>query len=50
MAFTVSGIGANWGTQCSHPLPPDAVVRLLRDNGFQRIKLFDADYDALRAL
>ncbi|XP_030943985.1 glucan endo-1,3-beta-glucosidase 6-like [Quercus lobata] len=50
MVFTVSGIGANWGTQCSHPLPPDTVVRLLRDNGFQRIKLFDADYDALRAL
>ena len=50
MVFTVSGIGANWGTQCSHLLPPDNVVRLLRDNGFQRIKLFDADYDALRAL
>ena len=50
MVFTVSGIGANWGTQCSHLLPPDTVVRLLRDNGFQRIKLFDADYDALRAL
>ncbi|KAF2296833.1 hypothetical protein GH714_006492 [Hevea brasiliensis] len=47
---TVSGIGANWGTQATHPLPPDTVVRLLRDNGIQKVKLFDADYDTLRAL
>ncbi|XP_010099734.2 glucan endo-1,3-beta-glucosidase 6 [Morus notabilis] len=46
----VSGIGANWGTQASHPLPPDIVVRLLKENGFQKVKLFDADYDTLRAL
>ena len=50
MVCTVSGIGANWGTQCSHPLPPDSVVKLLKDNGFRRVKLFDADNDALRAL
>ncbi|KAG6649825.1 hypothetical protein CIPAW_07G237800 [Carya illinoinensis] len=50
MVCTVSGIGANWGTQASHPLPPDTVVRLLRENGFQKVKLFDADYGALRAL
>lgn len=50
LVHSVSGIGANWGTQATHPLPPDTVVRLLRDNGFQKIKLFDADYDALRAL
>lgn len=47
---SVGGIGANWGTQASHPLPPDTVVRLLRDNGIQKVKLFDADYDTLRAL
>lgn len=50
MVCTVSGIGANWGTQTSHPLPPDTVVRLLKDNGFRKVKLFDADYGALRAL
>ncbi|XP_010536989.1 PREDICTED: glucan endo-1,3-beta-glucosidase 6 [Tarenaya hassleriana] len=50
MCGTSSGIGANWGTQSSHPLPPDVVVRLLRDNGIQKVKLFDADYDTLRAL
>lgn len=47
---SVGGIGANWGTQASHPLPPDTVVALLRDNGFQKVKLFDADYDSLKAL
>lgn len=50
MPGTVSGIGANWGTQCSHPLPTDVVVRMLRDNGIQKVKLFDADYGTLRAL
>lgn len=50
MVRMVSGIGANWGTQASHPLPPDTVVRLLKDNGFQRVKLFDADYDTLNSL
>ncbi|KAJ0800472.1 putative glucan endo-1,3-beta-D-glucosidase [Helianthus annuus] len=46
----VGGIGANWGTQSSHPLPPETVVKLLRDNGIQKVKLFDADYGSLRAL
>lgn len=50
MVCTVSGIGANWGTQATHPLPPETVVRLLRENGFQKAKLFDAEYDTLRAL
>lgn len=50
MMCTVSGIGANWGTQASHPLPPDTVVRLLRENGIRKVKLFDADYDTLRTL
>lgn len=49
MMRPVSGIGANWGTQASHPLPPATVVRLLRDNGIQKAKLFDADYDTLKA-
>ncbi|KAJ9550680.1 hypothetical protein OSB04_014725 [Centaurea solstitialis] len=46
----VGGIGANWGTQSSHPLPPDKVVRMLKDNGIEKVKLFDADYGALKAL
>ncbi|XP_059636746.1 glucan endo-1,3-beta-glucosidase 6-like [Cornus florida] len=47
---SVSGIGANWGTQATHPLPPGIVVKLLKDNGIQKVKLFDANYDSLRAL
>ncbi|XP_055810677.1 glucan endo-1,3-beta-glucosidase 6 [Solanum dulcamara] len=47
---TVSGIGANWGTQSTHRLPPEIVVRMLIDNGIQKVKLFDADYDTLKAL
>lgn len=50
LVSAVSGLGANWGTQSSHPLPPETVVRLLRENGFQKVKLFDADYGSLRAL
>ena len=46
----VEGIGANWGTQASHPLEPSKVVRMLRENGFQKVKLFDAEYGTLRAL
>lgn len=50
MLCSVSGIGVNWGTQSSHSLPPDIIVNLLKDNGFQRVKLFDADYGTLKAL
>jgi hypothetical protein len=46
----VGAIGANWGTQTSHPLPPDTVVRLLKDNGFQKVKLFDAEDGTMNAL
>lgn len=47
---SVKAIGANWGTQSSHPLPPETVVGMLRDNQIQKVKLFDADYGTLRAL
>ncbi|OMO61922.1 Glycoside hydrolase, family 17 [Corchorus capsularis] len=45
-----SGIGANWGTQATHPLPPSIVVKMLKDNGFEKVKLFDADANILKAL
>ncbi|GMI94690.1 hypothetical protein like AT5G58090 [Hibiscus trionum] len=44
------GIGVNWGIQASHQLPPETVVRMLRENGVQKVKLFDADYAILKAL
>lgn len=50
LLHTVGGIGANWGSQSSHRLPPGIVVRMLRENGIRKVKLFDADYDTLKAL
>ncbi|XP_068636708.1 glucan endo-1,3-beta-glucosidase 6-like [Aristolochia californica] len=47
---SVVGIGANWGTQSSHPLDPEIVVRMLRDNQIQKVKLFDADPATMKAL
>lgn len=45
-----SGFACNWGTRSSHPLPPDLVVNLLKENGFNKVKLFEADPRALQAL
>ncbi|KAJ4829895.1 hypothetical protein Tsubulata_042252, partial [Turnera subulata] len=47
---SVSGIGVNWGTQATHPLPPSTMVNMLKANGFQKVKLFDADASILNAL
>ena len=44
------GIGVNWGTQATHKLPPKTVVQLLKDNGFDKVKLFDADATTMSAL
>lgn len=43
-------VGFNWGLKSSHPLPADVVVRMLRDNGVTKVKLFEADPRALTAL
>ncbi|KAK7303454.1 hypothetical protein RJT34_14361 [Clitoria ternatea] len=45
-----SGIGVNWGTISSHRLKPSTVVDLLRENKIQKVKLFEADPDVLKAL
>lgn len=50
VASVVNGIGANWGTQATHPLELSTTVKLLKDNGFQKVKLFDADSITLTAL
>ncbi|XP_047320144.1 glucan endo-1,3-beta-glucosidase 6-like [Impatiens glandulifera] len=53
LCFEVKGmmmIGANWGTQATHPLPATMVSRLLKDNGIEKVKLFDADWGTLNAL
>ncbi|KAM7274439.1 hypothetical protein ACFE04_016305 [Oxalis oulophora] len=46
----VFGLGINWGLQATHPLPPKIVVKLLKENGFDKVKLFEADPAALMAL
>lgn len=46
----VLGLACNWGTRSTHPLPPNIVVKLMKDNGFNKVKLFEADPGALKAL
>ena len=36
-------VGVNWGSQLTHPLTPSSVVKMLKDNGIMKVKLFDAD-------
>ncbi|KAJ4752104.1 hypothetical protein LUZ62_086509 [Rhynchospora pubera] len=50
LSVRVNGIGANWGTQTSHPLLPDTVVQMLKENGFSKVKLFDAEDGTMNAL
>lgn len=45
-----SSVGVNWGTMASHQLPPDMVVHMLKENGFNKVKLFEADERILGAL
>jgi len=46
----VEGLGVNWGTQATHQLRADTVVEMLKDNGIQKVKLFDADESSMSAL
>lgn len=46
----VEGLGVNWGTQASHQLPPETVVQMLKDNGIQKVKLFDSAENTMSAL
>ncbi|KAF6174979.1 hypothetical protein GIB67_026467 [Kingdonia uniflora] len=48
--FVAEGLGVNWGMLATHPLPADIVVKLLQDNGFDKVKLFEPDSEALKAL
>ncbi|KAK2992692.1 hypothetical protein RJ640_029949 [Escallonia rubra] len=46
----VQGLGCNWGTRATHPLPPDIVVKLMKDNGFDKVKLFEPEPWVMKAL
>ncbi|XP_021859989.1 glucan endo-1,3-beta-glucosidase 8 isoform X1 [Spinacia oleracea] len=43
-------VGVNWGTMATHQLPADMVVQMLKNNGFEKLKLFEADESILNAL
>ncbi|XP_024960943.1 glucan endo-1,3-beta-glucosidase 8-like [Cynara cardunculus var. scolymus] len=46
----VEGIGVNWGTMATHKLDPKTVVQMLKDNGINKVKLFDAEQSTMSAL
>ncbi|XP_030461956.2 glucan endo-1,3-beta-glucosidase 8 [Syzygium oleosum] len=50
LSNVVHGIGVNWGSITSHPLSPSIVVHMLKDNGIDKVKLFDADSWTVDAL
>ncbi|KAF8393710.1 hypothetical protein HHK36_021957 [Tetracentron sinense] len=50
IGYVAKGLGCNWGTRSTHPLPANIVVKLLKDNGFDKVKLFEAEAEALKAL
>ncbi|CAN6453718.1 unnamed protein product [Victoria cruziana] len=48
--LAANGVGVNWGRMATHQLPPPTVVQILRENGFKKVKLFDADERIMKAL
>lgn len=50
LANLVGGFGVNWGNIASHPLNPDIVVGMLKENKINKVKLFDADSWTMNAL
>ncbi|GFP83412.1 glucan endo-1 3-beta-glucosidase 8 [Phtheirospermum japonicum] len=50
VTLSASTVGVNWGTVTTHQLPAQSVVNMLKDNGFDKVKLFDADEGLLEAL
>jgi hypothetical protein len=49
-AATADALGVNWGTMSTRQLPPKVMARLLTDNGFRKVKIFDADERTLEGL
>ncbi|QHO17715.1 Glucan endo-1,3-beta-glucosidase [Arachis hypogaea] len=50
MSWCVEGVGVNWGTQATQQLRADTVVQMMKDNGIEKVKLFDADGRIMSAL
>ncbi|PUZ45291.1 hypothetical protein GQ55_8G210300 [Panicum hallii var. hallii] len=50
VAMAADALGVNWGTMSTRRLPPKVVARLLADNGFRKVKIFDADERTMAGL
>ncbi|KAF8398477.1 hypothetical protein HHK36_017406 [Tetracentron sinense] len=50
MVASGRSVGVNWGTMANHQLPPEKVVQMLKDNKFDKVKLFEADEKIMGAL
>ncbi|KAL6984838.1 glucan endo-1,3-beta-D-glucosidase [Sarracenia purpurea var. burkii] len=50
MAASGNGVGVNWGTMATHQLPAEKVVAMMKENGFDKVKLFEAEERILKAL
>ena len=50
LIYQTQGLGVNWGGMASHPLNPGNVVKMLKDNGIKKVKLFDAEPGTMKAL
>ncbi|KAK8479207.1 hypothetical protein V6N11_046087, partial [Hibiscus sabdariffa] len=48
--IVAQNLGVNWGVISSHPLDPEIVVKMLKDNGIKRVKIFHAEPQVLNAL
>ena len=46
----IPGVGVNWGTMASKPLPRNTVANMLKDNGLNKVKLFDSDSPTVKSL
>jgi hypothetical protein len=46
----VEALGVNWGTMATRRLPPKVMGQLLKDNGFKKVKIFDADENTMMGL
>ncbi|KAI4305414.1 hypothetical protein L6164_028782 [Bauhinia variegata] len=50
IVWRTQAVGMNWGTMASYPLSPPKLVKLLKSNNINKVKLFVANYDVLQAL
>lgn len=50
ISLKVEGVGVNWGTMATHKMDPKTVVQMMKDNGINKVKLFDAESSTMSAL